>query len=226
MIEVAASKVIEQIAEGAAENSMAKIADNWIKDLEKSPALEDKGATSTVEKSTDMAEKDASIEKTEKERADDFLCSLEEPESESSHMDVSAEADLDGTEEHNNKSMELPEEGMGGSYYNVKENVQEAGLTDVEVHHMPADSVSPLERNDGPAIAMEKDDHRLTASCGNSREAQEYRSAQAAKIEQGDFKGAMQMDIDDIRSKFGNKYDKQIKQAEAYRDKLQEMGRI
>lgn len=34
-----------------------------------------------------------------------------------------------------------------------------------EVHHMPADSTSNLERGDGPAIKMEKEDHRQTASC-------------------------------------------------------------
>lgn len=224
MIE-AAVKVIEKIAESAAENSTAKIADNWLKNLEKSPAMENKNVTYATEKTKDVSEKkENSFAKTEKERADDFLRRLEMPDEDST--DVSAEADLDGGEEQLDQNPELPEEGMGGSYHEVKERVQEIGLTDIEVHHMPADSISPLERNDGPAIVMEKDDHRLTASCGNSREAQEYRSAQAAKIERGDFKGAMQMDIDDLRSKFGSKYDKQIEQAEAYREKLQEMGRV
>jgi len=34
-----------------------------------------------------------------------------------------------------------------------------------EVHHMPADSSSPLSTNNGPAILMDADDHKLTASC-------------------------------------------------------------
>ncbi len=95
-----------------------------------------------------------------------------------------------------------------------------------EIHHMPADSASHLERNDGPAIRMEKADHRETASCGNSREARDYRSIQKDLIEQGKFKEAMQMDIDDIREKFGNKYDVGIKQMLEYVDKLELEGRL
>ena len=77
---------------------------------------------------------------------------------------------------------------------------------------MPADSVNGLERNDGPAIVMEKADHRQTASCGNSLEAREYRAKQKELIDQGKFKEAMQMDIDDIHEKFGDKYDDAIAQ--------------
>lgn len=79
-----------------------------------------------------------------------------------------------------------------------------------EVHHMPADSVNGLERNDGPAIVMEKGDHRQTASCGNSVEAREYREKQKELIDEGKFDEAMQMDIDDIHEKFGDKYDDAI----------------
>ena len=35
----------------------------------------------------------------------------------------------------------------------------------------PLDSISPLSTGEGPSIAMTIDDHRLTASWGNSREA-------------------------------------------------------
>ena len=66
----------------------------------------------------------------------------------------------------------------GGSYRAVLKYVRENHLEDREVHHMPADSISNLERDDGPAIKMEKEDHRQTASCGNSREAREYREKQ------------------------------------------------
>lgn len=111
----------------------------------------------------------------------------------------------------------------GGSYKEVKENSE--GDTD-EVHHMPADSASPLERSDGPAIKMEKADHRQTASCGNSREAREYRAQQQELIMQGNFREALQMDIDDIRDKFGNKYDDAIAEMMAYVDKLEKEGKV
>jgi len=99
---------------------------------------------------------------------------------------------------------------LGGAYRDVK------GIAGYEAHHMPADSVSPLSTGEGPAIAMPVEDHKLTASWGNSRDAREYRQAQAALIEKGDFKAAQQMDIDDITAKFGNKYDDAITQMKAY----------
>lgn len=95
-----------------------------------------------------------------------------------------------------------------------------------EVHHMPADSSSHLERCDGPAIVMDYDDHRETASCGNSRDAQEYRAKQKELIEQGKFREAFQMDVDDIHEKFGDKYDEAIKKAEDYLDQLEKENKI
>ena len=158
-------------------------------------------------------------------KANSFWESLENTDTQDVEKDISAQGELPETNESSRDEI-LMSEGMGGSYAEVKGRVQDSGLDDVEVHHMPADSVTELERTDGPAIAMDKEDHRLTASCGNSRDAQDYRAAQRAKIESGDFKGAMQMDIDDIRDKFGDKYDKQIASAEAYMDDLEKAGRI
>lgn len=115
---------------------------------------------------------------------------------------------------------------QGGSYKNMRNNVERYDLKDKEVHHMPAASVSKLERAEGPAIIMDKEDHRLTASYGNSREAQEYRAAQAEKINNGDFEGAYQMDVDDLHSKFGDKYDAQIEANSKYVDELEKEGKI
>ena len=81
-----------------------------------------------------------------------------------------------------------------------------------EIHHMPSNSANGLETSDGPAIVMEKGDHQETASWGNSREAREYREKQRELVKQGKFEEAMQMDIDDIHDKFGNKYDDAIAQ--------------
>ena len=108
--------------------------------------------------------------------------------------------------------VEASGEYRGGSY----KDVFVGGRGDrIEVHHMPADEVNGLERNDGPCIAMDKEDHRLTASCGMTREAKEYRERQGEFIKAGDFKSAIKMDIDDIRcsGKFEpGKYDKAIQE--------------
>ncbi|MDR0286690.1 MAG: hypothetical protein LBI03_03135 [Clostridiales bacterium] len=112
----------------------------------------------------------------------------------------------------------------GGSYGDLKEAGY--GWPDHEVHHMPAASVSELPREDGPAIVMDREDHKETASFGNSREAQEYRAEQKELIEQGKFNDALQMDIDDIHDKFGDKYDDVIAEVKQYANKLEEEGRV
>lgn len=81
-----------------------------------------------------------------------------------------------------------------------------------ERHHMPAKSVSPLDPQDGPAIRMERLDHYQTASWSNSKAAQAYRAKQAQLIGAGKMDDAILMDIEDVRSKFGSKYDEAILQ--------------
>lgn len=129
------------------------------------------------------------------------------------------------TEAHHVDVAETCKSG-GGSYREVCKFVKENGLENKEVHHIPADSASPLERMDGPCIMMDKEDHRMTASCGNSKEAQEYRAIQKELIDKGDFESAMKMDIEDIRDKFGSKYDAQIDEMLKYFDKIKETGNI
>ena len=91
---------------------------------------------------------------------------------------------------------------------------------------MPADSASNLERAEGPAIKMEKDDHRQTASCGSSRDAREYQAAQKDLIDNGKFREALQMDINDVTGKFPGKYDEAISEMLKYVDKLEMEGKI
>jgi hypothetical protein len=59
---------------------------------------------------------------------------------------------------------------------------------------------------------MDKADHRKTASWGTSRGAKDYRAKQKALIDDGKMDDAIQMDIDDITSKFPGKYDDAILQ--------------
>lgn len=132
---------------------------------------------------------------------------------------LNKEAAADNKEKTENEKGEK----KGGSY----KDVRVAGEGDTkEVHHMPSDESSPLERNDGPCIKMDKEDHRKTASCGNSREAREYRQQQKELIESGRFRDAIQMDIDDIKEKFGDKYDDAIAEMMEYVDQLEQEGRI
>jgi hypothetical protein len=82
----------------------------------------------------------------------------------------------------------------------------------IELHHMPADSVSSLSRGQGPAIQMSRADHYQTASWGRSASATGYRAEQQALIDQGRFDDAIQMDINDVTSKFPGTYHNAILQ--------------
>jgi hypothetical protein len=66
-------------------------------------------------------------------------------------------------------------------------------------HHAPADDVSPLKRNDGPAIQMDPSDHKMTSSNGSSREAAQYRQMIDELLKQGKWREAMAIEIGDIR---------------------------
>ncbi|MEA1230310.1 hypothetical protein ODQ17_13120, partial [Acinetobacter sp. IRS14] len=103
---------------------------------------------------------------------------------------------------------------LGGAHRTVK------GVAGNEAHHMPANAVSPFSTGKGPAISMSKADHQKTKSWGSSKEAKAYRAEQKKLIEQGKFKEAQRMDIDDIQSTFGTKYDGQMYQMRLYTDHL------
>jgi uncharacterized protein YjgD (DUF1641 family) len=135
---------------------------------------------------------------------------------------------LDGTVKELDVDKDVSEsdktEVKGGSYKDVKKGSD--GETH-EVHHMPSDSsYDLLNRNDGPAIKMDKADHRRTASCGSSREAREYQNKQRELIEQGKFMEALKMDIEDILEKFGDKYNDEIKEMLDYVKELIDEGVI
>ena len=78
------------------------------------------------------------------------------------------------------------------------------------MHHTPASAISPYTHHTGPSVWMETADHVQTGSWGRSKAAQAYRQKQADLIAQGKIRESVQMDIDDIRSKFGNKYNDHI----------------
>ena len=95
----------------------------------------------------------------------------------------------------------------GGRYGDVR-----SGNIGGQVHHTPASAISPYTHHTGPSVWMETADHVQTGSWGRSKAAQAYRQKQADLIAQGKIRESVQMDIDDIRSKFGNKYNDHIQE--------------
>ncbi|SDQ01467.1 RHS repeat-associated core domain-containing protein [Mucilaginibacter sp. OK268] len=107
-----------------------------------------------------------------------------------------------------------PETPQGGAYKDLSVG------TDEQRHHLVADAVSPVSKKAGPSIVMKTVDHRQTGSWGNSKESQAFQARQFELLAKGDFEGAMNLGINDVRAKFGTQYDPAIQQAQAYTDKL------
>ena len=99
----------------------------------------------------------------------------------------------------------------GGTYGEVR-SANEGG----QVHHIPSDQVNGLPKTEGPSIHMDTADHMETASWGSSREAQAFRIKEKELIQQGRFQEAQHLGVDDIRAKFGSKYDEHLDQLPKY----------
>lgn len=118
----------------------------------------------------------------------------------------------------------LKENIKGGKYGDLRKITK--GDSALEIHHMPANSISPLSRWNGPCIIMFKEDHKLTSSYKNSKHAQNYRNLQHKLINQGKFLEAELMDINEIRQKFQSKYNKAINEKLDYEEKLKKEGKL
>lgn len=65
---------------------------------------------------------------------------------------------------------------------------------------MPAKKVSPLDKDDGPAIQMDPPDHRETLSNGSQgREGAAFRKAIGTMLAEGRWRDAMFKEILDVR---------------------------
>ena len=108
----------------------------------------------------------------------------------------------------------------GGSYKSLKTSYTQGEGTTLggNIHHTPENQINGLDINDGPSIQMETEDHRETPSSGGGvNSAQDkYRKEQESHIKAGDFDKAMEMDINDITKKFGNKYDSALREMVKY----------
>lgn len=196
------SKIQQNPEQTVPESTQKKVDDI----MDEGEVQEQEGSKKTEQKSEDK-------EQSTEQKIDEIM-----EEGEADSKETNAE-----NKDNAQEQKDVNEPKKGGRYSDVKKNTDGEKQ---EVHHMPADSASNLERNDGPAIAMDKEDHRQTASCGNSKEAREYRAKQKELIDQGKFKEALQMDIDDIHEKFGDKYDDAIKEMMDYVDELEQEGKI
>ncbi|MFW6723064.1 DUF6531 domain-containing protein [Streptomyces sp. MAR4 CNY-716] len=97
---------------------------------------------------------------------------------------------------------------LGGWYSKLK-----PARSGNEINHIPAKSAYKhldLSPSSGPSIRMDYADHRAVSSTGSSRSAKAWQRAQRDLIDQGRFDEAMKMDIDDIRARFGSKYDQHL----------------
>lgn len=91
-----------------------------------------------------------------------------------------------------------------------------------ESHHIPADSAyskingKVVSSDAKPSIQLDVTDHYATASWGST--GKQYSKIQEKLIQGGKagYRAAMMMDIEDIRSKFGSKYDAAITQMLAW----------
>lgn len=200
--EAGAKKVVKEVAEEGAEKVVKEAAEAGAKKAVKEVAEEsvEKVVKETVE---------TGAEKVTKEVAEESVEKVAKEVAEEGTERVTKEAVSEGTEK---ATKELAEK-TGGSYAEVKK-ISDGNIH--EIHHTPADSVTKFDYTDGPAIRMDKMDHRQTASWGNSREARQYREIQEKLVSEGKIRDAIQMDIDDIVSKFGDKYDESIKQMLEY----------
>jgi len=106
------------------------------------------------------------------------------------------------------KAVALKGKYRGGLHGSTKGPVGDG----LESHHMPAKSVNGLHPDKGPAIQMEPADHALTASHGTQAGHTTYRLRQARLIKKGKFGEAIQLDINNVRKLFDNKYDEAIQE--------------
>lgn len=69
----------------------------------------------------------------------------------------------------------------------------------LDSHHLPADAVSPIPREKGPAIKMDPADHKETSSNGSGLDAIEYRAEVKELLDAGRMRDAMAKEIKDVR---------------------------
>lgn len=113
---------------------------------------------------------------------------------------------------------------LGGSYEYVK---YFADSKTHEVHHLiPAkllEITGILSYMEGPCIRMEKKDHEETQSYKKKRMlSDDYFQKQLRYLKENNIRAAIEIEITDLRAKFGSKYDDAIKEVLKYVSELEE----
>ena len=95
-----------------------------------------------------------------------------------------------------------------------------------DVHHIiSAEALSAtglLSYNTAPCIRMLKSDHLDTKSYGRYKSSADYRKKQIELIQQGRIKDVIIEEINTIRSLFGSRYDREIKEMLKFVNKLED----
>jgi hypothetical protein len=94
------------------------------------------------------------------------------------------------------KSTKRIKEYHGGAHGDMKGPIGDG----LQSHHMPADSVTNISYDKGPAIQMDPSDHAETSSHGrNGTTSKKYRHKLKALIDAGEMRKALMIDIRDVR---------------------------
>ena len=118
----------------------------------------------------------------------------------------------------------------GGSYRAIHQLPHSRGddVTKLECHHLiPRDCLARVGLNPdlGPSIQMSNVDHALTASWGGGRAAKRWRARVDALLAPGDFDGATELAVDEIRGKFGDRYQSALDEAKTWYREWRAMDR-
>lgn len=122
-------------------------------------------------------------------------------------------------------------QGEGENQGGAHEEMKGPSGDNLDSHHTPSkDSYKgKLHPDDGPAMRMPPKEHQSTGSWGSGDDAKAYRDLQKKLIEEGKWKEAFDMDVEDLKKlaeKLGdpNKFDQRIKDADAYRKCMEKHG--
>ncbi|WP_051366930.1 LamG-like jellyroll fold domain-containing protein [Hamadaea tsunoensis] len=99
----------------------------------------------------------------------------------------------------------------GGQYKDLKDPATGNNVPGTEINHMPSSQANTevfgIPEGQGLAIQMDEADHVLTESWGRGYAGELHRAEQMYLLRQGRLTEALDMDILNIKSMFGNKYD-------------------
>lgn len=95
--------------------------------------------------------------------------------------------------------------GNGGKYGQL----QPAGAGN-EINHMPQNAATPITKYSGPAIRMDRADHRQIYSTGSSPASRAWLQMQRELVDSGQIDRALMNDINDVTSRFPGRYNNAI----------------